>query len=222
MTLTTRLLQIFDRAERIPGFFSRREMRVLADLAGEAIHPFGRVVEVGSWQGRSAYVLASLCRDRGARLYCLDTFRGCPGRPLSIYAEAERDPDFIRHIRANLAEFGTTVEIVPGDSQVTFREIGSCDLVFLDGDHDSPGFDADVANAWSRLRPGGILCGHNFGDAEYPDVQRVVTRWFPEVTTVGSVWSVRRPLHDLIHGNGVDDQSAPLDPTTLVGVAEGG
>ena len=51
---------------------------------------------------------------------------------------------------------------------------GSFDVVFLDGMHDFPNVYGD-ATRWSRkVRPGGVLAGHDFSP-EHPAVVRVAT-----------------------------------------------
>jgi len=50
-------------------------------------------------------------------------------------------------------------------------EDGSLDFVFIDADHTEPAVRADI-NAWrQKIRPGGLLCGH---DIDQPQVRRAV------------------------------------------------
>jgi predicted O-methyltransferase YrrM len=67
--------------------------------------------------------------------------------------------------------------------------LGTVDLVFLDADHDYAAVAADIA-AWRPVvRPGGILCGHDFGD--FAGVTRAVVEAFDGRYHVeGTVWWV--------------------------------
>jgi len=205
---------ILDRAEQVPGWFPREpDMRVLYTLASSVVRPQGMLLEVGSWKGRSSYLLAAVAKAAGARLVCVDTWAGYPDRDHRlghILAEARSDDRFIRHIRANLAEFGVasvgeylagssawaegiTVVLDEGISweQARFWADGALDLVFLDGDHDSPGFDRDIDAYWPKLRRGGLLAGHDYGHAEYGDVRSVVDQ--AAVTRFGNL-QVEEPI----------------------------
>lgn len=58
------------------------------------------------------------------------------------------------------------VRFVTADSrQLDFASFGPLDFVFLDGGHDFETVRSDSANAYSALRPGGILVWHDYGSA---------------------------------------------------------
>jgi hypothetical protein len=50
------------------------------------------------------------------------------------------------------------------------------DLVYIDADHTSPNVDLDIDCWFERLKPKGVLCGHDFNPYKYPDVVRAVLR----------------------------------------------
>jgi predicted O-methyltransferase YrrM len=69
----------------------------------------------------------------------------------------------------------------------------TADLVFLDGDHREDSVTADIEAAWPLVKEGGLLSGHDYGNATWPGVSRAVdARFGPGVQTVGSIWWVRR------------------------------
>jgi len=51
---------------------------------------------------------------------------------------------------------------------------GVCDFVFIDGDHTYGGVCEDIAMWKPKVRPGGVLCGHDYGNPRCPDVERAV------------------------------------------------
>lgn len=54
---------------------------------------------------------------------------------------------------------------------------GSLDFVYLDADHSEAGVLADLG-AWAlKVRPGGVLAGHDYGHPDFPGVQRAVDRF---------------------------------------------
>ncbi len=46
--------------------------------------------------------------------------------------------------------------------------LGSLDFVFLDGDHSYLGCAADIEAWLTTLKPGGLLCGHDYDHPEFP------------------------------------------------------
>jgi hypothetical protein len=50
-------------------------------------------------------------------------------------------------------------------------EPGSLDFVFLDGDHSYEGTTADIAAWLPAVKPGGLLCGHDYCPGYGPDKQ---------------------------------------------------
>jgi hypothetical protein len=67
----------------------------------------------------------------------------------------------------------------------------SLDFVFIDADHSYEGVAADI-DAWrSKVKPGGILCGHDYGHSRFPGVQRAVDERFAVQTGDDCVWWTR-------------------------------
>ena len=116
-------------------------------------------VEVGVERGQYSEVL---CRSNpGARLYCVDAWKAYKGyRDHVNQLKLDR---FYTETTERLAPF--KVSIVRGfsvDVAATRFEDGSLDFVYLDGNHSFENVAADLA-AWSRkVRPGGIIAGHDF------------------------------------------------------------
>ena len=155
--------------KEVPGFFTFPEFytdvarRISAD--GRAWHG----VEVGVYEGQSAAYLAvelaTLCDDVPARLDLVDNFGGQAG--------ADR-------VKASLSRVANIIgDIVVGDSAASASRYpdASLDFVFIDADHSYESVSRDI-DAWrSKVRPGGILAGHDFA-LEFPGVIRAVTERF--------------------------------------------
>jgi len=62
----------------------------------------------------------------------------------------------------------------------------SLDFVFIDADHSEAGCRSDVDAWWPKLRPGGLLCGHDWDNPEGPD------------------WGVRRAVDAFRRENAID------------------
>lgn len=154
-----------------------------------------KIVEVGSFVGRSALALA----NRGDVVYCVDTWCGggadnvaevykIPGATEAIFGQ------FMRNCRDKL--FG---KIFPcrGPSVEWARDWPfQADMVFIDADHTEAAVRADLL-AWRKhVKPGGVLCGHDYGcvvrdgDKEWgSEVHLAVDALIPHRQIAGaSVW----------------------------------
>ena len=124
-----------------------------------------RIVEVGVYSGQSvAFLGVELMRcSRPCKIDLVGTFHG---GPLAL----------ANNLRPITPVRG---EIISGDSaeSATRYEDGTLDAVFLDAGHDYEGVSRDI-DAWRpKVRPGGILAGHDFCP-KYPGVARAVTERF--------------------------------------------
>lgn len=66
-------------------------------------------------------------------------------------------------------------------------------FVFIDGDHTYEGVRQDIERYWPKLRPGGLMCGHDWGHRRFgPDIARAVEgfafRNGLETKTSGELW----------------------------------
>lgn len=121
--------QAWTRADRVAGWLTREQGRQLWD-AGSSVPPGGRILEIGSHQGRSTIVLATAAQERRAHVIAVDPHLagGMFGGP------ATRDRFF-----ANLADAGLAdvVELLQAKS-TTLRPgwTQPIDLLYIDGKHD--------------------------------------------------------------------------------------
>jgi predicted O-methyltransferase YrrM len=157
----------------IDGWFSEDEGRWYARFARGLVG--GVFVEVGSWKGRSTSFIGAVCKANGTRLVCVDHWRGSHDVLADRYAAALAVEDVEQTFRRNMSELGIAVEIIAAssaDAAARF-ERASVDRVFLDASHDKASVAEDL-RVWSeRLRPGGILAGHDYAE-KHPEVRAAV------------------------------------------------
>jgi predicted O-methyltransferase YrrM len=132
----------------VDGYLYPHEGAFLHRLA-HAAPGRGRIVEIGSFHGRSTLCLASGLRRRGAgRLLAID--------PQKYGAEGS--------LRSNLRRFDldSWVEVRVATSLEAARGFdGQASVVFIDGDHAAEAVRQDVAAWLPRLEPGGFLVLHD-------------------------------------------------------------
>jgi SAM-dependent methyltransferase len=94
--------------------------------------------------------------------------------------------------RQKLAQFGKRANIIKGfssDAAIDFED-NSLDFVFIDGDHSYDGCKGDICSWLRKIRPGGLICGH---DINWPGVRQAVEEHFVEYETdVDNVWYVTK------------------------------
>ena len=148
----------------IDGFFSEDVGRWYARFARGLRG--GTFVEIGSWKGRSTSFVGPVCNANGTRLVCVDHWQGSRDMLAGRYAETLAVEDVEQTFRANMRALGIEVEVLREPSAVaaTRFERGTVDRVFLDGSHDGPSVTDDLGLWSSRLKPDGILAGHDYDD----------------------------------------------------------
>ena len=146
----------------VEGWMTEGQARRLWDRAA-ALAPGDRIVEIGSYQGRSAIVLATAA-PAGVEVVAIDPHAGNDRGPQQIVGPAEdgqRDHeaflanleragvrDRIRHVRLPSQEADDAVE-------------GQIDLLYIDGAHRYAPARSDIVLWGARVAEGGTLLIHD-------------------------------------------------------------
>lgn len=159
------------KAEHIGAFSTREEKEAIWNLAQQYITEGGLAIEVGTWTGGSAVIIGEVCRQKHARLICIDAFsRDIHGIGRGVHTET------FRVALVNCQDL--PIDYMAGDSRnfVNYLKPGIADFIFIDGDHRLPTVRADIEGYWEALRPGGCYLMHDYGTP--CDVKEVVDRFF--------------------------------------------
>jgi predicted O-methyltransferase YrrM len=149
-------------ARDVEGWLTAAQARRLFGAAA-VVPPGGRIVEIGSFRGRSAIVLAHGVRP-GVEVVCIDPHAGSDRGPREIAARPGVGDADLAAFRANLARAGV------GDRVRHMREFsraalavlpGSVDLLFVDGAHRFGPARADLVRWGARVREGGRMLVHD-------------------------------------------------------------
>ncbi len=146
----------------VDGWMTAAPLERLWDATADA--PAGAtVVEIGSFHGRSAIVLA-LGAPAGARVWAIDPHAGSdrgPGEIRGAFDTGERDKVTFH---ANLAAAGVAerVEHVRRFSDMAHEDVpGEIDLLHVDGAHRYAPARDDIAGWGARVRPDGRMLVHD-------------------------------------------------------------
>lgn len=146
-----------------------------------------RVVEVGSLYGRSILFLAQQLAQQGktAELTAVDSWAWSQ-HPTALAGFLGNRDRLELHVREMQLESLAAAE--------RFPEL-SLDLVFIDADHSFEAVRADIAAWGPKVKPGGILSGHDYHRDQdvHVGVSRAVNEAFRagEIAVEASVWWVR-------------------------------
>ena len=146
------------------GWLSEDQARVLFERA-LAVPPGGRIVEIGSYRGRSAIVLA-LGAGGGAEVVAIDPHAGHDRGPRQIHGTSEQGDADNRAFTANLERAGVAgavrhVRRESGEALGDAHADGPLDLLYVDGAHRFGPARQDVVRWGRRVRPGGTLLVHD-------------------------------------------------------------
>jgi predicted O-methyltransferase YrrM len=176
-----------DGAVKIFGWMTREELEWLHSLASNS----ELVIEFGSWHGRSTLALTAATQViaidawtlEGGLKYCQEILEH--GIPFERFAE-------------NLAPEIATGKVIPYvvnlRSEIMMNVIyerheATADVVFIDADHRVDAVLEDIRHARALCRKGGIICGHDYNEPDWPGVTEAVDQVYPNASRgSGSIW----------------------------------
>jgi predicted O-methyltransferase YrrM len=130
-----------------------------------------RVIEVGSWEGRSALFFLNYLQH--SNLVCIDTFEGSEEHRAHPEAFARDLPEIERRFDANLAAFAGRLEKIKAPSAVALSELAiegrRFDIAYMDGSHRAADVYSDGVLTWSMLVPGGTMIFDDYEWAYMPE-----------------------------------------------------
>ena len=149
-----------------------------------------RYLEVGSFVGTTARLAA----DAGFKqITCIDTWEG--GTDPNDWINGlyqDKGDEVYETFKVNTVGLPTTaIRTTSYNAASTFGD-ESQDIIFLDADHSYEAVKQDIELWWPKVRPGGVLCGHDHS-REYPGVVRAVEESFEGVIDFfiyNTVWIV--------------------------------
>ncbi|MGB7159127.1 MAG: class I SAM-dependent methyltransferase [Tepidisphaeraceae bacterium] len=167
--------EAFLNSQTVPGWMTEAESRELYRLAAGLPNTNPVCCEIGTWIGKSAVLISTAMKHKvNAKLYCVDpfdlvatepwheeTFTAQMGLPL-----LSRKATFLRTLHVHgVSHIASPIQGFSQDSAAAFGH--ELDLLFIDGDHSYQSVLRDY-QAWSpKLKPGGILCFHDYHPPEH-------------------------------------------------------
>ena len=163
-----------EQASLIRGWMGGAELTWLAEQAER----HSKIVEIGSFLGRSCRVLADNTTGEVTAVDTWDIAHPAYGDITHLFDEFCDNMAGCDNLRA--------VRQRSLDAAVSLR-LEKFDMIFIDADHSYEAVKADIL-AWRvLLTPDGLICGHDYDE---DGVRRAVNEMLPEAKLeVGSIWA---------------------------------
>jgi cephalosporin hydroxylase len=178
--------------KQIDGWFGRHEQQFYEHQVAIAASP-ARFVEVGSWMGRSSTCMAEAIRNSGKQIdfWCVDTWRGSEEhQQFGVVREDALFQNFLTNI-APFRDFIQPLRMSSLEAATTF-DSESLDFVFLDAAHDFANVVADIEAWLPKVRPTGVIAGHDYLSCWPGVVQAVEAKFGARPRVFGPCWYVPR------------------------------
>lgn len=161
------------------------------------------VAEVGSWKGLSTSVLAETVAPRRGHIYAIDHWRGAHDTKQAQKAKSE---DIYAIFKENMKKLGFWHMVHPlvMSSEVALEifKDNTLDFAYIDADHSYDAVKRDILGWWSKLKRGGILCGHDCEGyySQYPEAIREMIDQSLDLQGIPQLHAgVIRALYDCFH-----------------------
>jgi len=173
----------------------------------------GKIVEIGSFLGRSTHYLATAlvnANKENVKVYCVDTFEGS-----TEHSSLNLPKDFSHIFKENLQYFIGRNMVIPCQGRSDSKEIldqfkdESIDYIMVDGAHEYEPVMDDIENWWPKLKPTGTMFGddyllesvkqavphalHKFGIEAYGANQSIEQTWYVTKDGDNSRWQKMVP-----------------------------
>lgn len=177
--------------QQIHGWFDYSE--VYRQIA-KTLRDGSQFAEIGVWFGKSLAAMASYCKNRKVQFHAVDTFRGSQNQPELQRVAQHNGGSILAAFLKNMKMCGVTnLRVIESESDVAAQQFsdGQLDAAFIDADHSFEAVRKDI-DAWlPKVKPGGILAGH---DVNETGVKEAVASRLPSAKTVGRCWLYVKPI----------------------------
>ena len=154
--------ETWDAVADVDGWMTHGQADTLYETAA-ACPPGGRIVEIGSFRGRSTIVLASAAGE-GVEVVAIDPHAGNDRGPQEIDGYEDEATEDHLVFNANLAHAGVgdRVRHVRAFSDAAHDMVdGLIDVLYIDGAHRYAPARTDIAEWGARVRGGGTMLIHD-------------------------------------------------------------
>lgn len=122
------------------------------------------IVEIGVEYGRSGFVLAQASKEKGHKLFLVDSYQ---------QDDSARAKACVEQWRANY-DLITTARLIVQPSTKANLPVRKIDFLHIDGDHTAQGVEDDMKRWIPRVKKGRKIAFHDYGLDSLPEVYPTV------------------------------------------------
>lgn len=171
----------------------------------ESIRSKAKIIEIGTYHGRSICHLATMLKDLGKQpeIFAIDYYPKdsffCTKNENGekIYRYIHPPGNYLKNIKAFKNMGLGDINIIPNHSEETadFFEDGSIDFLFIDGSYKYEYVIKNLDLYYPKIRLGGMIAGHDYHDKS-PGVIKAVDEKFGTNVKIypGTTWSFIKPF----------------------------
>lgn len=160
---------IWSVSDKIEGFLAVEEARLLFDFALQ-IPENGVIVELGSFCGKSSYILANIAKYKRGELYCVDVF--IPNFDGIATPPEVAMKSLSEHVLIPFYDHTKLIADFTANAGKWFS--GEVDFLFIDADHSYDGVKQDLEEWLPKLKNGGYVAFHDYFNNAFPGVKQAV------------------------------------------------
>lgn len=157
-----------------------------------------KFVEIGAFCGKSTCYLAErvIASGKDIQLNIIDNWVGHPS-DTGLARQIEELGDIYKIFHDNMEKAGVIdkLNILRGDSAASAKlfENGSIDFVYIDAAHDYASVKKDVLAWLPKMKAGGILAGHDYGNHNTQVKEAVNELFGNKIEVIENTWIRRIP-----------------------------
>lgn len=175
------ILQKIKNFMSIEGWLNIKEAcelyKIIDSLKGKKLI----ICEIGSWLGRSSYVLAKAIKNKKSSiLYCIDPFNGTGDKYSSIIYKHDQNKlvnPLLVEFKNNMESMGVSkvIKVIQGYSSNVINKFNKkIDLLFIDGNHNYDSVLKDFLLWLKLIKKGGYIVFHDVGASHTTGPKQVV------------------------------------------------
>ena len=163
-TRNKNILKRINQFRNLEGWLSDNEALGLYAVANR-LGRNSKVVEIGSWQGKSTYCIAKGLKK--GKVYAIDPFNADAGQDVASeneYKLKKGNDDLLQNFKRNMQGLNVMekIEIKKGYSYEFNNDFTDINFLFIDGDHSIKGCTSDFELYSPKIVTGGFIAFHDY------------------------------------------------------------
>lgn len=187
-------LDRLNKAKEISGWMLDSELKWLMETSSN----YKSIIEIGSYEGKSTKALSGKNIEK---IIVIDSWMHELNTKIQKWEENQVKAEliynnFCKNLKYEI-ESGI-LEIFKMNSDEAYKILKQrnilVDMIFIDGEHYSPFIDNDIKNYITLIKSGGIICGHDYNNNVFKDINKALETNLPEYKLgPGFIWYYKIP-----------------------------